>query len=175
MTSGRSTLAWRPAGWVPPSRRDPHPAKSTPREDQRSGRRLPASSMMAPTTPTPTCCRGADRGGKSSDSASTLSTPPSTEPSAAPRRLQSLLIQGSGAPDVQVSLVAGGAHDPSPAVAEAREPAPERAGVRVTTVEVVDRSGTAPEVAGSKRTAPEQGLSGRPVKKARVRSKMLVP
>jgi hypothetical protein len=104
--------------------------------------------------------------GKSSDSASTLSTPPSTEPSATPRRLQSLLIQGSGAPDVHVSLVAGGGHDPSPAVAEAREPAPERAGVRVATVEVVDRSGTAPEVAGSKRTAPEQGSSGRLVKKA---------
>jgi hypothetical protein len=29
-TSGRSVLAWRPAGWAPPSRREPHPAKLTP-------------------------------------------------------------------------------------------------------------------------------------------------
>jgi hypothetical protein len=38
------------------------------------------------------------------------------EPSATPLRLQSLLIRGGRAPDVHVSLVAGGAHDPSPAM-----------------------------------------------------------
>jgi hypothetical protein len=38
--------------------------------------------------------------GRSSDSASTSSAPPVVEPSAAPRRLQSLLIRGGRAPDV---------------------------------------------------------------------------
>jgi hypothetical protein len=47
--------------------------------------------------------------GRSSDSASTPSAPSVAEPSAAPRCLQSLLIWGGGAPDVHVSLVAGGA------------------------------------------------------------------
>jgi hypothetical protein len=63
--------------------------------------------------------------GRSSDSASTPSVPPVAEPSAALRHLQSLLIRGGGAPDVHVSLVAGGGHSPTPAVAEAGEPAPE--------------------------------------------------
>jgi hypothetical protein len=63
-TNRRSTLAWRPAGRAPLSRRDPHLAKSTPaREGQTSGRRLPAGFTMAPTAPTLTPCRGADRGG----------------------------------------------------------------------------------------------------------------
>jgi hypothetical protein len=110
--------------------------------------------------------------GKSSDSVSTPSAPPAAEPSAAPRHLQSLLIRGGGAPDVHVSLVAGGGHGPTPAIAEAGGSAPEQAGKRVVVIEATDRSGAAPELAGSKRTAPEQGSSGRPVKKARVRSKM---
>jgi hypothetical protein len=51
----------------------------------------------------------------------------------------------------------------------------------VTAVEVAGRSGEAPETAGSirvipeqgsKRAAPGQGMSDRPVKKARVCSKM---
>jgi hypothetical protein len=46
--------------------------------------------------------------GRSLDLASTLSAPPAAEPSAAPWCLQSLLIQGSGAPDVHVSLVTSG-------------------------------------------------------------------
>jgi hypothetical protein len=50
--------------------------------------------------------------------------------------------------------------------------APEHAGERAVVVEAVDRSRAAPELAGSKRTAPEQGQSGRPMKKAQVRSKM---
>jgi hypothetical protein len=75
-------------------------------------------------------------------------------------------------PDVHVSLVAGGGHNPTPVVVEAEGSAPERAGERVAAVEVADRSGAAPELAGSKCTAPEQGSSDRPVKKARVRYKM---
>jgi hypothetical protein len=66
--------------------------------------------------------------GRSSDSASTLSAPPVAEPSATPWRLQSLLIRGGGAPDVHVSLVTGGGHSPTPAVAEAGGLAPERLG-----------------------------------------------
>jgi hypothetical protein len=45
---------------------------------------------------------------RSSDSASMLSAPQVAEPSTAPRRLQSLLIRGSGTPDVHVSLIAAG-------------------------------------------------------------------
>jgi hypothetical protein len=61
-TSGRSALVWRPAGRAPPSRRDPRPAKPILRESRRSGQRPPACSTMAPTAPTPTPCRGVDRG-----------------------------------------------------------------------------------------------------------------
>jgi hypothetical protein len=66
--------------------------------------------------------------GRSSDSASTPSAPPAAEPSAAPRRLQLLLIRGGRAPDVHVSLVAGGGHGPTPAVAEAGGTTPEQMG-----------------------------------------------
>jgi hypothetical protein len=109
------------------------------------------------------------------------SAPPVAEPSAAPRRLQSLLIRGTGAPDVHVSLVVGGGHSPAPTVAEAGGSAPEHTGESVAAAEVVGQSGAAPEMAGlrravpeqgSKRVAPEQGTSDRQVKKARVRSKM---
>jgi hypothetical protein len=62
-TSGRSALAWRLAGRVPSSRREPRPAKLTPRGGRRSGWLLPANSTMAPTTPTQTPCRGTGRGG----------------------------------------------------------------------------------------------------------------
>jgi hypothetical protein len=103
---------------------------------------------------------------------STPSAPPVAEPSAAPRRLQSLLIWGGGAPDAHMPLIAGGGHDPSLAVAEAGESAPEQTGERAAATAVVNQSGAAPESAGLKRAAPEQGSSGRPVKKARVRSKM---
>jgi hypothetical protein len=50
------------------------------------------------------------------------------EPSIAPRRLQSLLIRGDGASDVHVSLVVGGGHDSTPAIAEARGQAPTKWG-----------------------------------------------
>jgi hypothetical protein len=93
--------------------------------------------------------------GRSSDSASTPSAPPVAEPSAAPRCLQSLLIRGGGAPDVHVSLVAGGGHGSTPAVAEDGGSAPERMGESAAAVEVAARSGVAPEMAGLKRAAPE--------------------
>jgi hypothetical protein len=113
-----------------------------------------------------------------------MSTPravPVAEPSAAPRSLQSLLIQGGGAPDVHVPLIAGGGRGPSPAVAEARGATPEQMGENVATVEAADQSRKAPDTAdsscavpeqGSKRTAPEHDMSDRPVKRARVCSKM---
>jgi hypothetical protein len=80
-----------------------------------------------------------------------------------------------------VPLVAGEAHGPNPAVAEAGGTAPEQMGENIAAVQVAGRSGEAPETTcsrcvvpeqGSKRAAPEQGMSDRPVKKARVRSKM---
>jgi hypothetical protein len=57
--------------------------------------------------------------GRSSDSTLTPSAALVVEPSTAPWRLQSFLIQGGGAPDVHVPLIAGGGHGPTPAVAEA--------------------------------------------------------
>jgi hypothetical protein len=92
-----------------------------------------------------------------------------------------LLIQGGGAPDVRVSLVAHGGHGPAPVTAETGGSTPECTGESVTTVEAAGRSGRAPETAdprcavpkrGMKSTAPEQGTSDRPVKKAWVHSKM---
>jgi hypothetical protein len=82
------------------------------------------------------------------------------------------VIRGDGAPDVHVSLIAGGGQGPTPAVAEAGGSAPEQAAECVVATETADQSGAAPESAGSKRAAPEQGLSGRPTKKPRVGSKM---
>jgi hypothetical protein len=66
--------------------------------------------------------------GRSSYFASTPSAEPVVEPSAAPRRLQSLLIWGGGPPDVHVPLIAGGGHGLTSAVAEAGGTAPERMG-----------------------------------------------
>jgi hypothetical protein len=66
--------------------------------------------------------------GRSSVSISTPSAVPVAELSTAPRRLQSLLIQGGGALDVHVPLIAGGGHGPSPSIAEAGGTTPERVG-----------------------------------------------
>jgi hypothetical protein len=66
--------------------------------------------------------------GRLSDSASTSSVPPVAEPSAALRRLQTLLIRGGGAPDVHVSLIASGGHGPTPAITEVGGTAPEPMG-----------------------------------------------
>ena len=88
---------------------------------------------------------------------------------------------GGGAPDVHVPLIAGGGRGPTPAVAEAGGTAPERMGENVAAVEAAGRSRGAPETVdsshavpeqGLKRAAPEQGISDRPMKKTRVRSKM---
>jgi hypothetical protein len=76
------------------------------------------------------------------------------------------------APDVHVSLVTAGGHDPTPTVVEAGGSAPEQAGECVIVTEVVVRSRAAPELAGLKHASPEQGSSDLLVKKARVRSKM---
>jgi hypothetical protein len=57
------------------------------------------------------------------------------EPTATPRRLQSLLIWGGGAPEVHVSLVAGGGQGPSPAVVEAGGSAPERTREKAAAIE----------------------------------------
>jgi hypothetical protein len=105
---------------------------------------------------------------------STPSTVPMVETSAAPRRLQSLLIRGGEAPDVHVPLIARGGRGPSPAITEARGAAPKQMGENVTAteaLEMADSSRAVPEQ-GSKRTALEQGMSDCPVKRARVRSKM---
>jgi hypothetical protein len=56
------------------------------------------------------------------------------KPSAAPRRLQSLLIWGGGTPDVHVPLIAGEGQGPTPAVAEAGGTTPERMGENVAAV-----------------------------------------
>jgi hypothetical protein len=55
---------------------------------------------------------------RSTDSVSTPSAPQEADSGAAPRRLQSLLIWGGGAPDVHVFLVPGGGQGSAPAVAE---------------------------------------------------------
>jgi hypothetical protein len=151
--------------------------RSTPRQadpPRRSEERLASARQLYNGSDRPdsdSLQRGRSRG-KSSDSASTPSAPQAAESGAAPRRLQLLLIQGGGAPDVHVSLVAGGGQGPTPSVTEARGSAPEQAGERVAAVEAADRSGAAPESLGSKHVTPEKGLSDRPVKKPRVRSKM---
>jgi hypothetical protein len=103
--------------------------------------------------------------GRSSDSVSTPSAAPVAEPSVAPRRLQSLLIWGGRALDVHAPLIAGGGHGPTPAVAEAGGIVP-----RVNGEECCHRRGGRPKRRNAR--ALKQGMSDRPVKKARVRSKM---
>jgi hypothetical protein len=170
------------------------PSGASASESQRSAPRQADPPRRSEERPTSACLLydGSDRPdsdslqrcrsrGRSSDSASTPSALPVAEPSAAPRRLQLLLIRGGGAPDVHVSLIASGGHGPTPAVAEARGTTSEHMGESVAAVEAAGRSGAAPETAGprravpeqgSKRAAPEQGTSDRLVKKARVHSKM---
>jgi hypothetical protein len=55
---------------------------------------------------------------RSTDSTSTSSTPQKADSGAAPRCLQSLLIEGGRAPDVHISLVADGGQRPTSTVAE---------------------------------------------------------
>jgi hypothetical protein len=137
-TSRQSALAWHPAEQAPRSCRDPHPVKPTP--PRRSEERSASARQLYDGSDRPdsnSLQRPRSRG-KSSDSASTLCPPQAAETGAAPRCLQSLLIRGGRAPDVHVSLVAGGGHGPTPAIAEAGGSAPEQAGERVALVEAVD-------------------------------------
>jgi hypothetical protein len=171
-TSGWSALAWRLVGRVPPELQRAPPRQADP----------PRRSEERPA-PVRQLFDGSDRPDsdslqrrrsrvRSTDSASAPSAPQEADSGAAPRHLQSLLIRGGGAPDLHVSLVAGGGQGSTPAVVKVGGSAPERLGDRSAAVEVADRSGAAPELTGSKRAAPEKGSSGRPTKKSRVRSKM---
>jgi hypothetical protein len=99
---------------------------------------------------------------KSTDSASTPSAPQAVDSSAAPRRLQSLLIRGGGAPDIHVSLVAGGGHGPTPVIAEVGGSGPERSEECIAAIEAADRSGAAPRVGGLQACSPRAGLNGPP-------------
>jgi hypothetical protein len=83
------------------------PRQANPRGGRRSVRRPSASFSMAPTAPTRIPCRDGDRGGSRRTQCRHrvrrrrwILAPP-------PRRLQSLIIHGGGAPDIHVSLVAG--------------------------------------------------------------------
>jgi hypothetical protein len=94
------------------------PVKSIPREGRRSGRCPPARSMTALTAQTLTPCRGAGRGGgrrtrrrrRARHRCRSQALPRDDVDAAYPRQRS---------PDVHVSLVAGGSHGPTPAVAEA--------------------------------------------------------
>jgi hypothetical protein len=166
-TSGRSALTWRPTRRVPPSCREPHHTKLTPRGGRRSVRRPSASFSMVLTAPTQIPCSGAGRGGSRR-----------TRRRHRARRRWWILAPPHGAcsrgraPDVHVSLVAGRGQGPTPVVAEAGGSAPERTRERIAAVDAADRSEAAPESRGSKREVPEQGSSSCPAKMSRVRSKM---
>jgi hypothetical protein len=103
------------------------------------------------------------------------------ESGAATRRLKSLHIRGSEAPDVYVSLITGGGQGPTPTIVGVGGSASERSGERLAAVEAADRSRAAPESVGlksaapklgSKHVAPEQGSSDHLAKKPWVCSKM---
>jgi hypothetical protein len=121
---------------------------------------------------------------RSTGSASTPSMPHEAYSSTAPRCVQSLIIRGSRAPDVQVSLPAGGGQGSTFAAAEVRRIAPEHLGEHSTAIVPAGRSGAAaesakhqgpaPELARAKRSAPEQGPPDRPAKRTQARSKMEV-
>jgi hypothetical protein len=171
-SSRRPQIAVREKNAASSSRSAARPA----REDQRVAR-----PCVAPGGPSPLRWLRPSRRGilqrhrsrsRWTDLASTSSAPQESDFGPAPRRLQSLIIRGGGAPDVQVSLAAGGGQGPTPAAAEVIRSALEQPGERSAAVEAADRSGAAPESVGTKHAAPEQGSSGRPVKKSRVRSKM---
>jgi hypothetical protein len=147
-----------------PSQADP------PRRSEERSARVPQLFDGSDHTDSDSLQRRRSRA-RSTDSA-TPSVPQAVDSGASPRRLQSLLIRGGGAPNVHVSLIAGGGQGSTPTVAEARGSAPKRSRERSAAVEVADRSGAAPELADSKRAAPEQGSSGHLVKKSRVHSKM---
>jgi hypothetical protein len=90
---------------------------------------------------------------RSTSSVSTPSAPQEADSGAAPRRLQSLIIQGGGAPDIQVSLAAGGLQEPTSAMAEVGRIAPEQPRERSATIKAAGRKVAAPESVGTKRVA----------------------
>jgi hypothetical protein len=108
---------------------------------------------------------------RSTSSASTPSVPQGADSGTTPRRLQSLIIQGGGAPDVHVPLPAGGGQGPASDVAEVGRTAPESV-ERSVVLELAEHREPASESVGAKRAAPENGSPGRPVMRTRVRSKM---
>jgi hypothetical protein len=67
---------------------------------------------------------------RSTGSASTPSAPQEADSDAAPWRLQSLIIRGGGAQDIQVSLAAGGGQGLTPAMGEVGRAALEQPGKR---------------------------------------------
>jgi hypothetical protein len=164
-TSGRSALAWRPAGRASPSRRDPRPAKPILREGQRSGQRLPASSTMALTAPTPTSCRGAGRGhGRQTR-----------------RRRRARHRWRSQALSAAFAVIAHpGRWGPGCSRVPRRRQGPRSISGRHRARGVSPRAGrgirrpkrSSPRVGGLEAHSPRAGLVGRLVKKARMRSKM---
>jgi hypothetical protein len=170
-TSGRPALVRRPVGREPLSRRDPHPAKPTPREDRRSCRPPPASFTTALTAPTLTPCRGIDRG---EDVRLGVDAERAAGSGFRCRPAAPAIVTYLGRLSPRRSRVPYHRRGPmsNPGRRRGRGDSPRAGGERVAAVEAADRSGVAPELAGSKRVAPEQGLLGRPVKKPRVRSKM---
>jgi hypothetical protein len=179
-TSGWSAHVRYLAERVLLSHRDLHAGKLIPREGRRSGRRPPASSMTAPTAPTLTSCRGTGRGGGHRTRVDAERAAFSGA-ECCPATLAVVAYPGRRSPGCLVSLVTSGGHGPNPAVAEAEGTSPEHMGESVAAVEAAGRSEVAPETTGPRRAVPEQGskcatpeqgTSDRPVKKARVRSKM---
>jgi hypothetical protein len=92
--------------------------------------------------------------GRSSDSAST------------PRRLQSLLIRGGGAPNVHVPLIVGGGHGPTLVVAEAGGTAPERMGESVAFVEAAAEAEKRPRRRTQGVSFPSRARSAPPLSRA---------
>jgi hypothetical protein len=151
MTRSRAT----PGGTDAPEPRRPAPRQADP---PRRSEERPSSARQfydGSERPDSDSLQRRRSRGTSSDSVSTPSGPPVTEPSVAPRHLQSLLIRGGGAPEVHMSLVAGGGQDLPPAVVEVGGSSPERAGKKAAAIEATGQSGAAPETAGSRRAAPE--------------------
>jgi hypothetical protein len=86
-----------------PSQADP------PRRSEERSARVPQLFDGSDRTDSDSLQRRRSRA-RSTDSA-TPSVPQAVDSGASPRRLQSLLIRGGGAPNVHVSLIAGGARD----------------------------------------------------------------
>jgi hypothetical protein len=99
---------------------------------------------------------------RSTGSASKLSAPQEADSGTAPRRLQSLIIRGCVAPDVQVSLAAGRGQGSTSAMAEVGRTAPRQPGECSAAIGATDRSGVAPRVSGHQARSPRAGLISLP-------------